>query len=159
MPGVSKLSNPDTKYSNWDAKYSTQAWGYEYFRPGYNIQRLVADFEVGFENFSRELNIWRRSSKSWEPGYENVEPDPKTFATDGTAYQLALAKWPAKWPDWVKPSLFTKLLSLLLRGNTEVKSKRMPPGQSRTADTYVVEIWEHGISWRRRSSRENDFRA
>ena len=60
---------------------------------------------------------------------------------------------------WLEASLFTKLLSLFLHGNTEVKFKRMPSGPFRTADMYVVEIWDHGISWRRRSYHENAIRA
>ncbi len=79
-------------------------------------------------------------------GLENLEPGLETFATDGTAY----GRWQMAWLH-SEARLFTKLLSLFLRGNTEVKSKRMPPGPSQTADMYMVEIWEHGISWRRRS--------
>ena len=45
--------------------------GFQYFRPGHNIQRSVADFEAGFENFSPGLNIQRRASKIWNRGMKN----------------------------------------------------------------------------------------
>ncbi len=53
MPGVSK-------HLNWGTKYFDP--GYEYFRDGYSIQRLVSDFETGFRNFSQGRNIWRWAS-------------------------------------------------------------------------------------------------
>ncbi len=106
---------------------------------------------VGFRDRLRKFQpgaeYMEASLENLELKMKNVAPGLETFATDGTAY------W--HWQNGLteRSGSLNQLLclSLFLRGNTEVKSKRMPSGPSRTADTYVVEIWVHGISWRRRS--------
>ncbi len=48
--------------------------GVQYFRPGYNIQRSLADLEAGFGNFSRGAEYLEAGLENLEPGYENFEP-------------------------------------------------------------------------------------
>ncbi len=62
----------------------------EYFRFGYSIQRSAADFEAGFRNLSRGLNIWR-----WAPGGgpRKCRTGPRNFCNRWHRIQ-ALARWP-----------------------------------------------------------------
>ena len=103
--------------------------GYEYLRPGYNIQSSVADFQAGFGNFSRGLNILRWASKIWT-GVWKFRTGPRNFCN----------RWHRIRALPVEAGVFTKLLSLFLHGDTEVNFKRMPLGHGYIPkETFCIE--------------------
>ena len=149
MPGVSKRSLC-SKLGNGHRSKNIRS-GVRNIRPGEGI------FQVRVQH-SKVGSRFRGRLPKFEPGVEYMEVGPwgRASKMSNRASKLLQQMAPhtgAGKMAWLhsEARLFTKLLSLYLRGNTEVESKRMPPGPSQTADTYVVEIWEHGISWRWRS--------